>query len=69
MDLCLQPHAIILGQNYTKPNNTLELGSWLACCKLQNRIPSLNGFVEKLHYLEKIERDTSLSRDTYFKHI
>ena len=73
IDISLEPHSIILGQNYINPNNTIEFVNLVAkyyifCCKVQDRLPSLNGFVEKLKYLETIERHTSLSRDTHSKH-
>ena len=58
--------------NYTKPNNALDFVNFtivakfnIFCCKVQGKIPSLNGFVENLNYIEKKERNTSLSKDTF----
>ena len=74
MELSIQPHSIILGQNCNTPNKTLEFVNltakyYIYCCKIQNTIPLLIVFLEKLNYIKEVEKYISLERSTYSKHV
>ena len=73
LKLSNHPKCIILGQDYNLVNTTLEFINLLAkyyiyCCKIMEHEPTLHGFIQKLFYVEGIEKYISLSRDTYTKH-
>ena len=71
--LSIQPHHIILGQNYNVIDITLEFINLMAkyyiyCCKIKEDKPLLHSFLLKLAYIEKIEKYISLYRGIYPKH-